>query len=235
VAVKQVQSAGRVLATFEALVRHQPIGVGALARELGDDKSAVQRALTTLAASGWIAPAAAGRGWQASSRVLVLANLAQHGFGIVDRARPVLEALRDATSETVILNVPDAGRVVVLDIAVSPQLVRTAPHVGLVLPPTDSAGARAILAHLTPDEVAGYLGAVPSSEILAGLEADRARGWSLNAGDVTPGASSVGAAVLGVDGRPLASLTISAPTNRMPPASHARLGRLVADAAAGLS
>src|SRR5437016_10707192 len=77
-AVKHVQSATRVLATFEALADHQPVGVGALARVLDDDKSAVQRALMTLAEAGWIRRTPADRTrWEVTTRVLALAHGAQ--------------------------------------------------------------------------------------------------------------------------------------------------------------
>src|SRR5436190_825116 len=109
-AVKHVQSASRVLATFEALAEHQPIGVGALARILEDDKSGVQRALMTLADAGWIERVGDGTRWEVTSRVLVLA---QRRSGLRERARATLEALRDETEETVILNVPESGQIVV--------------------------------------------------------------------------------------------------------------------------
>lgn len=233
-AVKQVQSAGRVLTTFEALARHQPIGVGALARLLGDDKSAVQRALTTLAAAGWIAPAGGDRaGWELTNHLLRLARTTPGGT-LVDRARPVLEELRDATGETAILNVADAGEVVVLDVVASRAMLRTDPHVGLVVPAATSAGGRAVLAHLPPDELPRYLGEAPTEALLQGLARDRARGWTLNAGDIVPGVSAVGAAVLDAAGRPVAAITLSAPSVRMPSARHAELGAAVAQAAARL-
>ena len=52
--VKRSQSAARVLAVLECIARHQPIGVSELARLLQADKSAVQRAVMTLADDGWI-------------------------------------------------------------------------------------------------------------------------------------------------------------------------------------
>jgi IclR family acetate operon transcriptional repressor len=236
VAVKQVESAARVLGAFETLIRNQPIGLGALARQLGEPKSAVQRALATLAATGWITPAAdEGSGWQASSRILVLAHIAQHGADIVEQARPVLERLQDETDETIILNVPDGDRVVVLDMAISRQLLRTSPQVGLLVPVPTSAAGRAILCHLPPDEAAAFLDGAPPADLAATLAADRARGWSINAGEVAAGASAVGAAVLAAGGRPTASITISVPTARMPAERYEQLGQLVAQAAAGLS
>lgn len=235
-AVKQVQSAARVLATFEAVVGAQPIGLGALARQLGEDKSALQRALATLASAGWIEPSSTcGAGWQASNRVLVLAHLSQRGADIVERARPTLERLRDETGETIILNVPDGKTVVILDAAVSHQVLRTSPKIGMLVPVRPSAAGRALLCHLSMVEVAEFFDGEAPADLVVTLAADRKRGWSINAEDVAQGATAVGAAVLAADGRPLASITISVPTARMPAARYDELGEHVARAAAGLS
>jgi IclR family acetate operon transcriptional repressor len=235
-AVKHVQSAARVLATFEALADHQPVGVGALARILADDKSAVQRALTTLAAAGWIRRAPGDRTrWEVTTRVLGLAHSAQRRTGLRERIRPTLEALRETTRETVILNVPESGQIVVLDVVESMQFVRTAPHVGFVVPPTSSAAGQAILAHLDDAEVTFYAGGPPDVRLRALLAEVRTRGWAVNSGDETPGARAVGAAILGDDHRPIASITISAPAQRLPDPVLDTLGPMLAAAAQALS
>ena len=100
--VKPVRAAERVLATLEALAEHQPIGVGALARLLGDDKSAVQRALVTLAHAGWIRPAPGDQArWELSTRALVVAEHAQRRSGLLQQLRGSVVALADETGETV--------------------------------------------------------------------------------------------------------------------------------------
>ena len=235
-AVKQMQSAARVLATFEAVVSEQPIGLGALARRLGEDKSALQRALATLASAGWIEPANSGAtGWQASNRVLVLAHVARRGSDVVQRARQVLEQLRDETEETIILNVPDGRTLVIVDAVVSHQVLRTSPKVGMLVPVSSSAAGRALLSHLPMDEVIEFVDGEPPPDLGATLAADRERGWSINAEDVAQGVTAVGAAVLTADGRPVASITISVPIARMPFERYDELGAQVARAAAELS
>jgi IclR family transcriptional regulator, acetate operon repressor len=235
VPVKQVQSAARVLATFEALADHQPVGVGALARVLDDDKSAVQRALMTLAEAGWIqrTPRDPGR-WEVTARVLALAHAAHRHTDLRERARPTLQALRDETAETAILNVPTGGRIVTVDVVESTQLVRAAPYVGLVVPSDTSAAGQAILAHLPADELVPYLGGPPTAALLGRLAEVRERGWSINDQDVTRDARGVGAPVLDSRGRPLAAITISAPADRLPPSAMPALGARVAAAARAL-
>jgi DNA-binding IclR family transcriptional regulator len=235
-AVKHLKSAARVLTTFEALAEHQPVGVADLARVLDDDKSAVQRALMTLNAAGWIRRASGDRTrWEVTTRVLGLAHRAQRRIGLRERTRPTLEALRECTGETIILNVPENGQIVILDVVESKQLVRTAPQVGFVVPTTSSAAGQAILAHFDEDEVALYVGGPPDARLRALLAEVRRRGWGVNAGDETPGARAVGSAILGDDQRPIASITISAPAERLPDPVLNALGPQVADAARRLS
>ena len=235
-AVKPLRSATRVLAVLEAIAAHQPIGLTAVTRLLDEDKSAVQRALATLAEDGWIRAAAGDPPrWELTTRSLVMAAQATSRVGLRQQARPVMEALRDRTDESVLLAVPDPPRVVTLDVVESRQLVRAAPHVGLVLPNGTSAASQALFAHLPDDEVAAFLGGPPDDALAATLATVRERGWAVNHGDVTERASGVAAAILGPGGRAIAAIAVSAPSARLPRNLHAGVGRLVAEGAAHLS
>src|SRR4051794_27136704 len=106
-AVKRIQSAARVLTALEGIARHQPIGVSALARLLDDDKSAVQRAIMTLADEGWIraAPGSPVK-WELTAHIHAVAHMGHGSNNLRQRARPALRALRDEFDETVLLTVP---------------------------------------------------------------------------------------------------------------------------------
>jgi IclR family transcriptional regulator, acetate operon repressor len=235
-AVKALRSAARVLATLEAVAEFQPVGVAELSRVLADDKSAVQRALVTLARDGWIRPAPGEHTrWELTTRILVVAEQARGHNSLRQHARRALELLRDETGESIILSVPDAGRIVAIDIVESRQMVRTAPFVGMLLPAAASAAGQAILAHMEDDTRTTLLGE-PSTPALRRLLAGvKKRGWALNDGDVIAGATTVGAAVLDTERRPVAGISVSGPSDRLPPSCHARMGRLVAETAALLS
>lgn len=236
VAVKTIRSAERVFAALEMLAEHEPIGVGALARLLDEDKSAVQRALVTLARTGWIraVPGEPTR-WELTSRVLVVAEHVHRRSGLRQLARPTLETLRQQTGESVILAVAEADRVVIVDVAESSQLVRTAPHVGLIVPAETSASGRAILAALDDAGREALLGRPVTRSLAAELEVVRARGWSLNADDVARGATSVGAAVLDDSGRPVGAVAVSAVSARMPQEVQEQTGELLAQTLRTLS
>lgn len=210
--VKSLQSAVRVLAAFEAVAEHQPVGVSELARILEDDKSAIQRALVTLADAGWIERAGDRGAWQVTQRVLAIV---QRRAGLRERARAMIVSLRDQTGETVALNVPENGQVVVLDVAESPHMVRTVAPVGRPVPAA-TAAAQAILAYLDPDDLERQLGGAPDRTTRARLAEVRTRGWAIHAGEIAAGVRAVGAPVRDAYGRVIASISISGPVDRMP-------------------
>jgi IclR family acetate operon transcriptional repressor len=209
--------------------------VGSLARLLGEDKSTVQRALVTLATAGWIRPDGGDQTrWELTTRPLVVAHFAQRRLALRERVRPTLEALRDETGESIILAVPDGDRIVIIDVVESRELVRTAPHVGMVIPSTTSAAGQAILAAWSSEALDAFLGGTPA-DTAAELEQVRARGWSLNANHVSRGATSVGAAIVDGDGNPLGAIAVSALSARMPPEVQGEVGARVAQVASALS
>lgn len=219
-AVKRSHSAARMLMVFEAVARAQPIGVSALARELGADKSAVQRDLMTLADAGWIAPAPIGSGqWELTPHVLTLARPPHSSHALRQRARPVMERLREQSGETVYLTVPHGGRFVVLDALESPHMLRMVPPVGMLVPNQGSATAQIFRAHL-PD------GADPA--LLA-------RGYAVNDGDVVPGSVTLAAALLDTAGLPVGAVVVTGPSDRITPDRRDVIGRQVREAAALLS
>lgn len=235
-AVKRSQSASRVLAVLEAIARHQPVGVSTLARSLGADKSAVQRALMTLADEGWIRTSV-GRPtrWQLTSHILAVAHVAHSSNDLRQRARSTLEALRDESGETVLLNVQDMDGFVVIDALESRQMLRTVPHIGMVVPVRGSATSRAMLPYMGAEQQIALLGHPPDADLLEQFAATRQRGFSVSDGDVVAGSTNIAAPILELDGHPAAAIVISAPSERMPLAEHARVGAMVCRAARNLS
>ncbi|MFI6985648.1 IclR family transcriptional regulator [Embleya sp. NPDC050154] len=234
-AVKPLQSLARALEVLEVIAAHEPIGVAELARITGVDKSALQRILVTLHTCGWLRPTAEpSTRWKLTTRPLVLAAQARRRDDLLTRARPVLADLREETGETVTLAVPDAGRIVAVDVAESRQLVRTVPRIGLVFPAATSAAGQALCAATPPDE--WDLSGIDPSDTAFQREVagTRERGWSLSMGAVDADITSVGAAVLDSTGRPVAALIVSAPSGRLDQVACRRVGMMVARAADSL-
>lgn len=234
--VKRSRSASRVLRVLETLAYHQPVGVSELARIVGDDKSAVQRALMTLADSGWIS-AVPGRPtrWQLTARILTIANAGNINNDLRQRARGSLERLRIATGESVLLTVPEGQGFVVIDVLESDHLVRSVPHVGMYVPPVGSATSRAVLPYLPVTAQQTVLGEAPDAAMRREFARVLKRGYAVSAGDVTVGSTNIAAPILEADSQPVGALVVSAPSDRLTRARYAEVGALVLDAARSVS
>ena len=228
--VKPVQSTLRALKALELIAQHQPLGVADLARRLEADKSNVQRTLITLAHAGWIQPVPDGpTRWALTNRVLTVASHVHATSGLEQLIRPLMVSLRDETDETVICAIADVDRVVITNVVESLQVVRSSPPVGFEVPTEASASGRALLASMDRAARDRLAGRVLGRADHLSLDAVRERGWSLNAEDVAPGSTSVGAAVLDASGFPIAAIAVSALSERMPPAEQDRVGELLRD------
>jgi DNA-binding IclR family transcriptional regulator len=235
-AVKWSQSASRVLAILEKVAEYQPVGITELARLLEADKSAVQRALTTLARDAWIrvAPGKPTR-WEVTARIQAIAHVALGTNDLRHRARPVLQALRDETGESVLLNVPERGRFIVSDVLESRHYLRVVPLAGTIVAPLGSATGRAMLPYMSRERQIEFLGAAPDAVQMKEFTATVARGYSISSGEVVAGSTNLAAPIIEADGRPVGAVLVSAPTERLLPRDYSRIGALVCAAARKLS
>jgi DNA-binding IclR family transcriptional regulator len=234
--VKRSQSASRVLLALEKIAEHQPVGVSALAKLLDDDKSAVQRAIMTLADDGWIRPASGTpTRWELTAHIHAVAQMGRGSDDLRQRVRGALEALRNQTEETILLTVPDVRRFVTIEVVESRQLLRTAPPIGMIVPVRESATGRAILPYMSAERQVEMLGGPPDSALLRHFAATRANGYSISDGDVAAGSTNVAAPIIESDGRPIAAVVISAPTDRIARTHHREFGEMVAKTARELS
>lgn len=235
-AVKRNASGSRMLAVFEAVVARQPVGVSALARDLGADKSAVQRDLMTLADAGWIRPAPGTAGqWELAPHALTLARAPHSAQALRQRARPVLEHLRRDTGETVYLTIPDGERFIVIDALESFHMLRMVPPVGIIVPMQGSATARAVLPWL-PEDIAIRLAGRPLDDAQRAEWAEtRRRGYAVNDEDLVPGAIAMASAILDGSAQPAGSLVLTGPAERITPNRRAELGQRLRAAAMQLS
>jgi DNA-binding IclR family transcriptional regulator len=234
--VKPSQSGARILQALEKIARHQPLGVSELARLLDDNIAAAQRAIATLAGEGWIrtAPGRPTR-WELTAHIHAVA---QHAYGSHDlrrRARGALEELWRETGETVLLNVPDGDKFVVIDVFESPHYLRTAPPIGLIITSPASATARAMLPYMIAEEQAAILGARANESVLGDFALTHAQGYAISFGDVVAGATNIAAPIFERDGRPIGAVLVSAPTERTTDADIERLGAMASATARRLS
>jgi IclR family transcriptional regulator, KDG regulon repressor len=242
-----VKSLERAIDVIEAMSRH-PGGVAVtdLARELGMPKSSAFRVLNTLRQRGYVRQDADTERYSLGPRFLHIAAAVEQETDLRAVAVPHLRALRDRTHETVHLAIPDGSKMVYLDKFESPQPVRLASRVG-----------QQVLLHCTALGKA-YLAALPETEQLAmvrSLELERRtdrtitdrdellqelrtgwrRGFAVDTIENEAGVRCVGAALLDRRDRPVAAISVSAPTSRFSEEEALRVGPWCADTAKTIS
>lgn len=233
---KPSQTGARILKVLETLANHQPIGTRALARILDDDKSAVHRAIATLANEGWVRRARRKPGeWEVAPRILAVADKAYGGYDLRRVARPALEKLRDACGETVALIVPDVIGLVVADVVESLEMLRVVPPLGAVVTIEKSAAGRAILSLLSPQHRAELLGKEPDGALLDICVATRDRGYAISERETDPGATSLGSALIEYDGHPCGAVCVIGPCERLDRTRFDAVGALLINTARALS
>ena len=225
-----------MLAVLEAIARHQPIGVSALARIIGETKSAVQRSVTTLAQEGWIRSTGEPQPrWKLTPHILTVVHNGYMSDDLYQRARVVLDLLRDETGETTLLTVPDQGRFVIIDAAESRQLLRTVPYIGFSLPPRGSATGRAVLPYMSSEQQREVLGKEATDDLLAECASVLRSGYAVSDGEVIADSVNLAAPVFEADGSPAGAIVVTGPGERLTPEHHARIGGLLARAARSIS
>ncbi len=229
--VKEIQSVQNACRLLEVLAERQPLGVSELARAVGFDKSAAHRLAVTLHRVDWLDRTEDGR-WRISP---TLARIARHAgaASLVATMRPHMEQLRDETGETVMLVAIEDARLRVRAVVESHHTLRIAAPVGAELPLLHSSAARAIAAHLPPDELAALRSAHPNLDDDSALARIRRRGYAVNDREIVAEARVVGAPVLAANGHPLAALIVSGPASRVTRSRVASIGEALLRATTG--
>jgi len=143
-------------------------------------------------------------------------------------ANPYMIQVRDAIDETVELGVLDGTDVVYIGKCETQQLLTLVSRVGARLPAYATAVGKALLANLDREEIdrrfAGFSFVRYTANTLGSLRAlqnelatVRELGYSEARGDYTAGVYCVAMPVFGRDGRAVAAMSTSVPTNRSTP------------------
>ncbi len=223
--VKPSLSAIRTLKVFDSVARLQPVGLTALARATGQNLSALQRDLLTLAEAGWIRQSSAeSRAWELTHHIMTVARQPHSSLALSRRLRPALDLLHRLTDETAYLTVPHAGNFVVIDAVERPDSAAVIPPIGIVVPMQGSATAMAYLADLSPSLRETTLGGALSDGLAAELENVRARGFAINDGGIVPGSATLAVAITGADGLPMGALAVTGPSARLPAVRWGEIG-----------
>lgn len=222
-----MQVIANALRIIECVVEHQPIGVSAIARTLDLPKATVQRALTSLESSGWLARDRINpRSWVQTPRIWILAHTGR-GLEILELTRDVLQELHKITDENVHVSRREDDSLIIVDRIESTKLIRVNDPIGNRVPLHLSGSGRAMLATWPDDDIEAYIdrnghdeNGVPvldPVQLKSELEETRSAGYAVNRGSWRPEVSGVSVALplAGHDLPAEYALAISIPTHRL--------------------
>lgn len=243
-----VRSVATALRIFEVIARRQPIGLSALARELDVPKSTVQRGLVTLADRRWIVQDLLGQGrWSVSARLAVLAEpepILQTARAL---ARPLLPGLRDRTGGPAALFTIDGDRMGMLDgyegivadleSQRGPLPIHASGAGRAMLAALPVARQRQIVARLEEQGLTAYTPrtVTDGAALLAAIVEARRDGCAIVVDEYLPRVATVGAAITGSDGLPIAAVAAIVTAPSPTPAELRAVGREVAAVATTVS
>jgi DNA-binding IclR family transcriptional regulator len=224
----KVQVLDRALAIIDMLANtRKDASLAELAEKVKLHKSTVHRLASILERHRIVERDTQSGRYRLGLRLFELGSIAMNRFNIRDRAHPYLERLLYQIDETVHLCALDAGEVLYLDKMEPVRSVRMASWIGRRNPVHCTSVGKAILAYLTEAEVDDILRQhglkrrtaktiTTPAELKAELKLVRERGYALDNEEIEEGVRCVGAAILDHGGRPIAAISVSAPSFRLP-------------------
>jgi DNA-binding IclR family transcriptional regulator len=246
--MSNVPAARQVLGILRYLARQpRPVPASAIARDLDLPRSSTYHLLNELADAGFVTHLADDRryGLGVSAYELGTGYLRQEPLQLL--ARVPLSALTDQTGHSSHLAVMHGREVLYVIEERAPGRTPLVTDVGVRLPAQLTASGRAMLAALPAANVRALFpgpaafvlrnehGPRTLRELRSLLAEVRRRGYATEHGEITPGFSSVAAAVLDHSGHPVASVALTFPDAEVDAALMSRFASLVTRAAAEIS
>lgn len=241
-----IKSLDRAMEVFEFLSEAQGKALTAISEEMGQSPATVYRILVTLEGRGLVEFDAGEQLWHIGPRAFVIGARFLRRTSLVERARPMLRKIMEATGETANLAVEREGFVLFLSQVETHANIRAFFPPGTLSPMHASGIGKALLAEMDADRLKRVLGARPlesftgqtitdPAALLAELEQIRAQGYSVDNEEKNAGMRCIAAPVFDLNGEPVAGLSVSGPTSRVGSDAIERLSRPVIAAAQELT
>jgi IclR family acetate operon transcriptional repressor len=220
-----VTAVERVLDIFEAFDRAQkPLSLTDLAEMTDIPKSSCHAIVGTLTARGYLYSLTRPRALYPTRRFFDLARAIHDKDPFVERVMPLLERLRDASRETVILGKRQGDAVIYLQVMESPHPIRYSAKPGEFKPLHSSATGKALMGSLKEPELRALIAGrallaitgstlTEADALVADILESRRRGYFLTRGENVPDVWAV-SAFLSVNSETLA-VAIAGPRHRM--------------------
>jgi IclR family transcriptional regulator, KDG regulon repressor len=197
-----------------------------ISQRLGLHKSTAHRLLSLLKKRGLVVVDPATQLYSLGPALVELAWIVLRQQDLRSICRPYLEQLRQATNETVSLNIRMGNKRVCIEELQSDQEVKYSQTFGLTAPLHVGAPGKALLAFLPTDELERVLATLTweplTPETITELDALRAelartrtRGYAVSIGERSPWAAAVAAPIRDRSGQTIVAVSVLGPSHRL--------------------
>ncbi|QDY66250.1 IclR family transcriptional regulator [Glutamicibacter halophytocola] len=198
------------------------IGVTEIAEQVGLHKSSISRILSTLEQERVVERDEQTRKYRLGVGLIAIAGPLLANLDVRQVAYPILQELRDSTSETAVLNIWDGSESISVEQIPSNRLVKHTSVMGSRYRSALSASVQIFLAHEIPERCAQLLASgeielsgLSVEEYCARLELVRERGYAVNYGETSREEVAVAAEILDHRSEVVACAMIAAPFYRV--------------------
>lgn len=241
--IQSVLRATRILRAFSS--RKPELGVSELSRLTGLHKTTVYRLLVTLEQESFLQRSPDSDKYRLGPALIRLGRLVLDGIDLARQALPHMRALVDETDETVMLEVWDNDRALVVASVDGRRLSRVSAGAGSRMPAHATAGGKMLLAFLPREDIDRVIArglkrytenTITDREgLLVELEKIRASGVSFDREELDIGTCAVSAPIFDHTSKIAAVLTVAGPTQRLHIDKEGDLAELVRKTAMNIS
>jgi DNA-binding IclR family transcriptional regulator len=225
---KKNNSIDKALTILAAFVPYNnEMGTIEISRKLGFHKATVSRILLNLTRHGFLHQNPKTKKFVLGPTILTLAGTVRQSLNnnMLHIAKPFVDDLRDKIKETVILEVISGENTIIVYIAEGPRPIRIAGTVGDILPAHVAAGAKAILAFSSPNVWKRFFNAklpsftentITDPKVLhEQFEDIRRQGFAFDKEEHDIGINAIGAPIFNNEDKPVASIVVAGPSQRI--------------------
>ncbi|GHE02948.1 IclR family transcriptional regulator [Defluviimonas sp. 20V17] len=237
-----IKSLDRAMEVFEYLSEAQGKPLTMLADEMGQSPATVYRILVTLEGHRLVEFDHEEQVWHIGTGAFVIGARYLRRTSLVDRARPIMRKLMEATGETANLGIEREAAVLFLSQVETHANIRAFFPPGTLSPMHASGIGKALLAHMDEDRLDRLLARTDlqaftehsitdRSALKEDLKTIRARGFSVDNEEKNLGMRCIAAPVFDMNKEAVAGISVSGPTHRVDEAEIERLSSAVIGAA----
>lgn len=241
-----IKSLDRAMEVLEHLSDTPGATLSGLAEDLSQSPATVYRILVTLEGRGLVEFDPAAQHWHIGARAFVIGARYLRRTTLVDRARPIMRRLMEATGETANLGITREASVLFVSQVETHATIRAFFPPGTLSPMHASGIGKALLAQMSDDRLSRLIATAPLDQftsrtltepatLRADLEATRERGYSIDDEEKNEGMRCIAAPVFDLSGEAVAGISVSGPVSRVSRAQTERLAAAVMEAADDLS